>query len=457
MPINVNADQLLALLIASGSPSVAIDQTVALLLEQRLVPQTIYNRVDQMLALIVERRGLHIVLTASATTALGNGAVQVTITGTVRNPAGYLEAGIALSLGQTGFSTISAPSGVSNAQGQVFWTVTDTNIETVTYTVTNLPSSSVSVQFTASRADGTVYSQRGQSLAGAQIYAVHQPANLSSVPPSILLNVFSDPLAQNPITQPIITSGLGNYAFYYGSTLFTLVVSNGGTTQVYADQEVGKPSVAFHNFEWWVKSAGGPSIPGAQIFILDNNFPNIPTILGKGKPAPLQQVFSDPNGITSLVQPLITDSYGYTDCYAPAGVYIVAVYLGGRLQVTYPDQSVGGIYAGVMGRYDLWARTALGIAVPNARVLVSTQPCVIPQKLVPEFPSSLAFICSDPNGLVPVTQSLTYNANGTPIISSLTADADGHIAFYAAPNVPYTVSVYGSQNVLMYSLPDQVI
>ena len=172
MAINVDVDQMLALVIASGSPSVASDQLLALLIEQRLQPQTIYNRVDQMLAMVIERRGLHIVLSTSATTVLGNGVVQVTITGTVLNPNGVPTSGITLSLGQNGFSTISTLSPVSNAQGQVFWTITDINVEIVTYAITNLVSNSVSIQFEASRVDGTVYGQRGPALAGANIYEI---------------------------------------------------------------------------------------------------------------------------------------------------------------------------------------------------------------------------------------------------------------------------------------------
>jgi hypothetical protein len=401
--------------------------------------------------MVIERRGLHIVLSTSATTVLGNGVVQVTITGTVLNPNGVPTSGITLSLGQNGFSTISTLSPVSNAQGQVFWTITDINVEIVTYAITNLVSNSVSIQFEASRVDGTVYGQRGPALAGANIYVVHQPANTSSIPPTVLLNIYADPLAQQTIGQPIITDNLGNYKFYAETTLFTLVVNN---TQIYADQEAGKPSAAYHNLEQWVKSSQGPSVPGAQVFVLAQPA-NTPTILGKGKPSPQVQLYADPNGLVPISQPCITDSFGYSTAYCTAQAVTVAVYLGGMLQVAYPDQSVGGIYAGPMARYDGWVRNALGVAQPNARVLVSAQPCSIPGALVPEFPSNLAAIYSDPNGYAPVTQSLTY-VNGNPVIQSLLADGDGHYSFYAAPNVAYTVSIY-IQNKLQQFLPDQVL
>ena len=456
MPISVNVDQMLALLLASGSPSVAVDQMLALLVEQRLQPQTIYNRVDQMLAMIVERRGISGTLTVNSSLVPGNGSAQATITATISNPNGTPVVGVLVSVAQNGSSIISAPSGSTDANGHVSWTVTDTHAELVTYTI-SLPSNSVSVQFTANRVGGTVFSQRGPAIAGAQIYAVNQPANTASLPPSPLMTIYADPFAQQPITQPVITDGLGNYKFYTSTSVFTLEVSS-PALQIYPDQEAGKPTVAYHSVNAWIKSTLGPAVPGAQVFVVTNNSPNTPTKLSQGAVGPQQQVYSDTAGLFPISQPLITSGFGYANCYAPAGVYTVLVYLGGMLQATYPDQSVGGIYAstlGQFGRYDLWVRNALGVAQPNARVIVSTQPCSIPGALVPLFPNALASIFSDVNGLAHVAQSLTYDARGNPAIASLTADANGHVSFYAAPNVLYTVSIY-VQNRLQQFYPDQV-
>lgn len=458
MTISINVDQTVAMVIASGSPSAAVDQTVALLIEQRLQPQIIYTQVDQTLALVIHKRGLSVVLTASAATALGNGAAQVTITATVLNSNGAPVSGTSLSLGQGfGSSTISTLSAVSNAQGQVFWTVTDINPEIVTYAITNLVSNSVSIQFTASRADGTVYGQRGPVVAGANLYFVNQPANTSSIPPSILLNVFSDPLAQNPITQPLLTDGYGRYSFYYGSTLFTLVVVNNGAVQVYTDMEIGKPTVAFHSINAWVKSTLGPAIPGSQLFLLDNNFPNVPPTLYQGTPAPQQQAYSDSNGLIPMSQPNISDGNGFDTCYVVAGCYTLALYLQGTLMAVYQDVSVGGVYAGVNARYHGWVKNVLGVAQPNNRVLVSLQPTQTPGALVPEFPTNLASICSDANGYASVQQSLSYDANGNPVINSLVTDGNGYFTFTIAPNTPFTISVYNQSNKLVQVLPDQVL
>jgi hypothetical protein len=295
-------------------------------------------------------------------------------------------------------------------------------------------------------------------VAGAQVYAVKQPANATTVPPTPLLPVYADPEEQQPITQPMLSDGLGKYAFYSDNELFTLMIVNNGTImQIYADQEAGKPSAVNHSLDWWVKANYGPAVPGAQIFIASNNYPNIPTTLQKVRPSPLVQVFADSAGLFPLTQPLLTDSFGFANCYVPAGVYTVLVYLGGALQQTYPDQSVSSIYAGTLARYDGWARTAQGVCVPNAWVIVSMQPCSVPSALVPRFPSSLASIFRDSNGLVPITQSLTYDGNGNPIIQSLVTDSNGHYVFYAQANVALTVSVYNAQNKLQQLYPDQVL
>lgn len=56
MTTSINVDQELALILAPGAPSVAEDQALGLIVEQRLVPQIISNYIDQQLALIVEQR-----------------------------------------------------------------------------------------------------------------------------------------------------------------------------------------------------------------------------------------------------------------------------------------------------------------------------------------------------------------------------------------------------------------
>jgi hypothetical protein len=53
---SINLDQQLGLIVAPGAPTVAEDQSLALIVEQRLQPQTIFTYIDQLLALIVAHR-----------------------------------------------------------------------------------------------------------------------------------------------------------------------------------------------------------------------------------------------------------------------------------------------------------------------------------------------------------------------------------------------------------------
>ena len=92
----------------------------------------------------------------------------------------------------------------------------------------------------------------------------------------------------------------------------------------------------------WVKSALGVAVPGAQVFVVQQPA-NVPTGLSSQipTPTPLQQVYSDPNGLVPVTQPIITDGFGHYDFYVLPGTYTVAVYLSGMLQQFYADQTIG--------------------------------------------------------------------------------------------------------------------
>ena len=452
----LNTDQLLGLVVAPGSPSVAVDQLLVLQVQQRLVPEIIYTRVDQLLTLLVERRGPSGALSASPSVVVGNGVAHVTITATVVDLNLNPLSGVTVNIAQDGHAVLSATSGVSNSSGIVYFTATDTVAELVTFTASGVPfTNTATVQFTAPRVDGTVYSQRGPVIAGAQIYAVIQPANLT-LPPTPLLPVYADPNATQEITQPITTNGLGAYDFYADNGLFTLMVVNAGQiVQVFPDQEAGKPVAACHSLNEWCKNVQGAAIPGAQLFLLANNYPYLPTTLKKGPPGPQVMVFSDSNGLVPQSQPNISSGFGFANCYAAAGVYTLAVYLQGTLMQVYTDVSFGGVYAGPLARYRGFSKNALGQAQPNNRVLVSLQPTNTPGALVPDFPTNLASIFSDVNGHVPVQQSLNYDRNGNPVIQSIMTDGNGFFTFCITPDTPFSVSTYNQSNRLAQSLVDQ--
>jgi hypothetical protein len=90
-------------------------------------------------------------LVAVPTSVGDDGVASSTITVTLKDADGNPVAGKTVSLAEDAGagSTISAPSGVTNAAGQATWTVADTNNEIVTYTATDATDSIVVAQTAA--------------------------------------------------------------------------------------------------------------------------------------------------------------------------------------------------------------------------------------------------------------------------------------------------------------------
>lgn len=86
----------------------------------------------------------------------------------------------------------------------------------------------------------------------------------------------------------------------------------------------------------WVKATNGPAIPGAQIYVATQ-----PANTTFAPPSPLASIFSDPNGLVPITQPILTDGFGHYDFYILPGTYTVVVALNGIVQQVYPDQSIG--------------------------------------------------------------------------------------------------------------------
>lgn len=91
----------------------------------------------------------------------------------------------------------------------------------------------------------------------------------------------------------------------------------------------------FFRYDTWVKSAQGPAIPGSQIYVCTQ--PSNLVI----PPTPLALIYSDPNGLVPITQPLLTDGLGHADFYALPGFYTLIVAYNGVLQQSYPDQCLG--------------------------------------------------------------------------------------------------------------------
>jgi len=90
---------------------------------------------------------------------------------------------------------------------------------------------------TLDRLDFWVRNALGQAVAGAQLYLAAQPANITSVPPAPLIQLYADNNGVTPLAQPLNTDGLGHVAAYGQAQLYTLVVVNHGVIQnVFPDQ-----------------------------------------------------------------------------------------------------------------------------------------------------------------------------------------------------------------------------
>jgi hypothetical protein len=79
------------------------------------------------------------------------------------------------------------------------------------------------------RRDDWVQSALGQAISGANVYVTSQPTIPASfndegffIPPSPLVQLYSDPAGRNPITQPVQTDGFGHAFYYTASGTYTI-------------------------------------------------------------------------------------------------------------------------------------------------------------------------------------------------------------------------------------------
>lgn len=109
--------------------------------------------------------------------------------------------------------------------------------------------------------------------------------------------------------------------------------------------------MAIFRSDGWVKSVQGQAIAGAQVYVCTQ-----PADVTFVPPEPLASVFSDPAGLSSITQPIVTDGFGHYDFYVGFGTYTVVIVTGGKVQQVYPDQTIGfstsggGAVSSVFGR-----------------------------------------------------------------------------------------------------------
>ena len=172
----------------------------------------------------------------------------------------------------------------------------------------------------------------------------------------------------------------------------------------------------------WVKSAIGPAVPGAQIFVCTQPA-NTPSGLTPFPPSPLANIFSDPNGVVPITQPIITDGFGHYDFYVSSGLYTLIVYLNGTLQQSYPDQSIGAIGTGSNS-------TGL-IAGANITIVGNVISATVPQSITLKINGTLAGSQSLLNISSGTGLSITDNGSGTITFSSTGVNFSGLSLLYA--------------------------
>jgi hypothetical protein len=94
----------------------------------------------------------------------------------------------------------------------------------------------------------------------------------------------------------------------------------------------------FFRKDGWIKSAIGPAVPGAQIYVCAPQPTNVDAV----PPSPLTNIFADSFGLVPITQPIITDGFGHYFYYSEAKLATEVVALGGVIQQVYIDQTIGG-------------------------------------------------------------------------------------------------------------------
>jgi hypothetical protein len=143
---------------------------------------------------------------------------------------------------------------------------------------------------TYTRRDDWVTDAMGNALSGASVYVCSQPSNTSSIPPSPLVQLYSDPLGADPITQPVLTDGYG-HAFYYTSpgAYSIIYYSPQIQTVILLDQLIVQPANTFAT-TWNNDSSNAGTISGAV------NGSNVTFILSAA-PTPSASLLFTINGV----------------------------------------------------------------------------------------------------------------------------------------------------------------
>jgi hypothetical protein len=88
------------------------------------------------------------------------------------------------------------------------------------------------------RRDDWITDALGNAQSGASVYVCSQPATTTSIPPSPLAQLYSDPAGAFPITQPVITDGYGHAFYYLPSGTYTVIYTSPQIQEVILPDQV---------------------------------------------------------------------------------------------------------------------------------------------------------------------------------------------------------------------------
>ena len=97
------------------------------------------------------------------------------------------------------------------------------------------------------RRDEVVLTDQGEPISGVSIYVCGQPANTGSIPPSPLVQLYSDPAGATLLTKPPQTDSAGRASYYTLPGAYSIVYYStqiAGLTVVLTDQIVASPTGA---------------------------------------------------------------------------------------------------------------------------------------------------------------------------------------------------------------------
>jgi hypothetical protein len=133
------------------------------------------------------------------------------------------------------------------------------------------------------RRDEEVQDFMGNGVSGVSIFVCGQPADVSVVPPSPLVQLYADEAGTTALTRPPQTDAYGRASYFVRPGVYTLVYYSSqilGQTLVLTDQSIlGPTNLPQFNSDTTVNGTIRPGINGAAVSFTLSAAPNPPASL----------------------------------------------------------------------------------------------------------------------------------------------------------------------------------